>query len=70
MTLNYIERGSLKSIKVEKPVEVTKGVGEFKIDYSHNNDIFGRVRIVYKDNGKNFDGILAKDLSINILKSQ
>jgi len=66
-TINYVQGGTLKSTQHEGEREVLKGTGEFKLDYK-DNSMFGRIRMQYIENGKHFDGILAKGVAGKELK--
>lgn len=63
LTVNHIQGGTLKSTVYDTEKEVIKGQGEFKLDFANKKTLFGRIRIVYLENGKHFDGIMAKALA-------
>ena len=66
-SLNYFQRSSLKNIQIIEPKKIVKAQGEFKYDFI-NKSLFGRIRIVYENNGKRFDGILLRGRATEGLK--
>ena len=67
ISINYFQKSSMKNIQIIESKEVVKAKGEFQLDFTRNT-IFGRVRIMYKDMGKTFEGILVKAKAVDGLK--
>ena len=67
ISLNYFQKSSMKSIQIIEDKEVIRASGEFKFDFVRNTN-FGRIRIMYKDEGKTFEGILVKAKAVDGLK--
>lgn len=58
--ITYFQKSVLKNVEFDDPKEVVRANGEIKIDYSDNNRLFGRIRLIYMDSGKSFEGMMQR----------
>jgi len=66
-TVNYFIRTNLKAVDIEEPKEIFKADGEFKYEFARDH-MFGRIRLLYNDQGKTFEGRLQKGKAVQDLK--
>ncbi len=66
-TVNYFLQNNLRTLEVQDEKEVVRAKGELLFEPTHNA-LFGRIRFVYRDKDKTFEGIMIKAEACQDLK--
>jgi predicted DNA-binding protein with PD1-like motif len=67
-TVSYFQRSTMRNVELNDTKKVVKANGDFKMDFADNHRVFGRIRLIYLENDKTFEGILVRGHAAGELK--